>query len=145
METAQDIMSRNVKTAEETASVFEVAGMMKKFNISTVIITRKGKPIGIITERDMAQKVAAAGLDVKSVQAKAIMSSPLQGIQPETNIYYAHSLMKKEGFKKLPVMDKQGNLLGIVTQTDVSNYFTQKRKEFVMQALSKKARELYPV
>lgn len=138
-------MSKNVKTAEETASVFEVAGMMKKFDISTVIITRGGKAIGIVTERDMAQKVAARALEVKRVAAKEIMSSPLQGIQPETNIYYAHNLMKKEGFKKLPVMDGQGNLVGIVTQTDLNNYFTQKRKEFVMQALNKKSRELYPV
>lgn len=145
METAQDIMSKNVKTAEETASLFEIASMMKKFNISTVIITQRGKPIGIITERDMAQKVAARALDVKKVQAKEVMSSPLQGIQPETNIYYAHSMMQKEGFKKLPVMDGRGNLVGIVTQTDINNYFTQKRKEFVMNALNKKARELYPV
>ena len=144
METAADIMSKNVKIAEETASLFEVAGMMKKFDISTVIITSKGNPVGILTERDMAQKVAAAALDVKKVQAKEVMSSPLQSIQPDTNIYFAHSMMKKEGFKKLPVMEN-GKLVGIVTQTDINNYFTQKRKEFVMKSLSKSARELYPV
>ena len=144
METAADIMSKNVKIAEETASLFEVAGMMKKFDISTVIITSKGNPVGILTERDMAQKVAAAALDVKKVQAKEVLSSPLQSIQPDTNIYFAHSMMKKEGFKKLPVMEN-GKLVGIVTQTDINNYFTQKRKEFVMKSLSKSARELYPV
>ena len=118
---------------------------MKKSNISTVIITKQGKPIGIITERDMAQKVVAAGLDVKKTIAKQIMSSPIQAITPDTNIYYAHSLMQKEGFKKLPVMDRAGNLMGIVTQTDINNYFTQKRKEFVMNALNKSSREQYPI
>jgi len=145
MDTVQDIMSKNVKTSEESESLYSVAGMMKKSNISTVIITKQGKPIGIITERDMAQKVVAAGLDVKKTIAKQIMSSPIQAITPDTNIYYAHSLMQKEGFKKLPVMDRAGNLMGIVTQTDINNYFTQKRKEFVMNALNKSSREQYPI
>ena len=51
MDTVQDIMSKNVKTSEESESLYSVAGMMKKSNISTVIITKQGKPIGIITER----------------------------------------------------------------------------------------------
>ena len=145
MDTVQDIMSKNVKTADGDESIYSVAGVMKKNNISTVIITRGNSPVGIITERDMAQKVVAAGLDVKKTSAKQVMSSPLQTITPETNVYYAHSLMQKEHFKKLPVLDGKGKLVGIVTQTDVSNYFTQKRKEFVMSALAKGQREQYPV
>ena len=144
METAAEIMSRNVKTAEETESVYNIAGMMKKYDISTVVITRNQAPVGIVTERDMAQKVVASGLDVKKAHAKDIMSTPLQGITPDTNIYFAHGLMKKEGFKKLPVLEN-GRLVGIVTQTDINNYFTQKRKEFVMAALNKEQREKYPV
>ena len=144
MEAVQEIMSRNVKTADENASLYEVAGMMKKYDISTVIITRGNAPVGIITERDMAQKVVAAGLDGKKTIARQAMSYPLQGITPDTNIYYAHSLMQKEHFKKLPVLDN-GRLVGIVTQTDVNNYFTQKRKEFVMSALGREMRDKYPV
>ena len=84
METAAEIMSRNVKTAEETESVYNIAGMMKKYDISTVVITRNQAPVGIVTERDMAQKVVASGLDVKKAHAKDIMSTPLQGITPDT-------------------------------------------------------------
>ncbi|HLC58107.1 MAG TPA: CBS domain-containing protein [Candidatus Nanoarchaeia archaeon] len=144
METAKEIMSKNVRTSDEGESIYNVAGVMKKYNISTVIITRAGAPAGIITERDMAQKVAANALDVKLVSARSVMSSPLKAIKPDTNIYYAHSLMQKEGFKKLPVLDEKGRLVGIVTQTDINNYFTKKRKEFVMKSLSKNVREMYP-
>lgn len=143
LETAKDIMARNVKTSDENANLFEIAKKMKRFDISTVIITRKGKPIGIVTERDMAQKVAANALDVKDINAKKVMSSPLKTIKPNTNIFYAQDLMKKEHFKKLPVL-KQGKLIGIVTQTDVSNYLTRKRKEFVMKSLHKQDRDNYP-
>lgn len=144
MDTVKDIMSKNVKTCDESSSLLEVAKIMKKQNISTVIITRNSKPYGIITERDMAQKVVACALDAKQTKAKEVMSSPLQTITPDTNIFYAQQLMSKEHFKKLPVANG-GKLIGIVTQTDISNYLTKKRKEFVMNSLSRKDRDKYPV
>lgn len=144
METAKDIMAKRVKTSDENVSLFEIAKKMKQNDISTVIITRKNKPVGIVTERDMAQKVAANALDVKKIKVKEIMSSPIQSIKPNTNIFFAQNMMHKEHFKKLPVIEK-GKLVGIVTQTDINNYLTEKRKEFVLKIVHKKDRHKYPV
>jgi len=144
VDTVESIMSRKVRAIDVSASLHEVAKIMKKDNISTVIITKDNDPVGIVTERDMAQKVVAEALDVKKVSAEKIMSTPLQTIELGTSIFYAQRLMQQEKFKKLPIVEGT-KLVGIVTQTDISNYLTQKRKEFVLKSLDKSAQEAYPV
>ena len=64
------------------------------------------------------------------------MSTPLQTVEPDTSIFYAQKLMQQEKFKKLPIIHG-GKLIGIVTQTDINNYLTRKRKEFVLKNLNK--------
>ncbi len=143
METVQDIMSKKVKTSTEDESLINIGKIMKKNDVSTVIIVRGTKPKGIITERDMAQKVVASGLDVREENARDIMTSPIVTIKPTTNIFYASDLMGKEKFKKLPIVEK-GKLIGIVTQTDVIRYMREQRKKFVLSNLSATHRKKYP-
>ncbi|MBI2107360.1 CBS domain-containing protein, partial [Candidatus Woesearchaeota archaeon] len=55
---------------------------------------------------------------------------------PNDNVYYAFKIMNEKKIKKLPVTNENGELVGILTQTDMLRYFNQKRKEFVMDALN---------
>lgn len=76
-------------------------------------------PVGIVTDRDFAVKVAAHAYQI-SEPVKKIMSSPLIGIGPEESVWMISELMYTRGIRKLPVLDND-TVVGIVTATDLIN------------------------
>lgn len=144
MEKIKDIMIKRVITFKENSSVIDIAKKMGALDIGCAVIVRGNKPIGIITERDIVKRVAAKNLDVKKAKARDIMTSPVESINPDTNIYYVGKIMKEKGYKRYPV-SKNGKLVGLVTQTDLINYFTEQRRKFVLSSLGKKLKKKYPV
>jgi CBS domain-containing protein len=116
-----DVMVREVITIDENASVKEAADIMNQFEIGSIIATRKGKAVGIITERDLLKRIVAEGKNAKKTRVKDIMSSPLVVITPNTDLEEAARLMFEKKIKKLPVID-QNRLVGLVSLTDIARY-----------------------
>ena len=116
----EDVMVRDVVTISENASVKEAAGIMNQFEIGSIIAVRKGKAIGIITERDLLKRVVAEGMDAKKARVKDIMSSPLVVIAPGIELEEALRLMFEKKIKKLAVVD-QKHLIGLVSLTDIAS------------------------
>jgi CBS domain-containing protein len=114
-----DVMVREVITVDEKASVKEAADTMNQFEIGSVITTRKGKPIGIITERDLLKRIVSEGRNAKKTRVKEIMSSPLVAISIDTDLEEAARLMFKIKIKKLPVTERN-RLVGLVSLTDIA-------------------------
>jgi len=145
METVKDIMTEKVFTAKEGDDIYSITKTMKNKNIGSCIILKNKKPIGIITERDLTQKVLAKNLIAKKTKAKEVMSSPCSTTTLDASIFYVNKFMNKKKYKKMPVVNKAGNLIGILTQTDLNNYFTAQRKKFVLSSLHKTLRGSYPI
>jgi len=145
METVDTIMIKKVVTCTKDTSIMDGAKKMNSKTISSVVVVEGTKPIGIVTERDFTKKVVSVNLSSKDNPVSKIMTSPVITIPPETTIYYANDYMQKKNFRRFPVADKRGNLVGIITQRDLLNYFTAQRKKFVMGALSKDLKKSYPV
>ena len=118
---AGDVMVREVITIDENASVKEAADIMNQFEIGSIIATRKGKAVGIITERDLLKRIVAEGKNAKKTRVKGIMSSPLVVITPNTDLEEAARLMFEKKIKKLPLSD-QNRLVGLVSLTDIARY-----------------------
>jgi len=114
-----NVMTRKVITVDEKATVREAANIMNQFEIGSVITTRKGKPVGIITERDLLKRIVSEGRNAKKTMVKEIMSSPLVVISPETDLEEAACLMFEKKIKKLPVTE-QNRLVGLVSLTDIA-------------------------
>lgn len=145
METVDKIMTKKVVTCSPSCPIMEAAKKMRKKTISSVVVVEGKKPVGIVTERDFTRKVVSVNLDTKKNPVNKIMTSPVISISPNSNIYYANEYMQKKKFRRFPIVNKKGELIGIITQRDLLNYFTAQRKKFVMQSLSKKLRERYPI
>lgn len=111
-------MTPDVRTLNETDSVFTAIETMTHYNISCLIVTREKKPVGIITERDVLRRVALEGKDLKKCLIKEVMSTPLIFKPSTTKINEVIALMSRYGIRRLVIMDD--NLLkGIITQTDI--------------------------
>jgi CBS domain-containing protein len=115
----KDVMSSPVVTTEEEAPSNKVAHLMDENDLGCVIVTNKeGKPLGIITERDLVIRVLAKNLKPDAVKAKEIMTTPLVTIEPEETISEAARRMSKLDIRRLGVLYK-GELVGLVSSKDI--------------------------
>ena len=142
MTSVKDIMTKSVITFDEDSFLDKIALKMRKKNAGSAIIVKDGNPIGIITERDLSQKVVAENVNPSKAVAKMVMTTPIISVKPEADIHYASKIMEEKNIKKMPVISK-GKLKGIITQTDLSKHFIKQRKKFVLSKLGKDFRETY--
>jgi len=115
----EDVMTMDVITMDEKASVKEVAETMSQNEISCVVTAKKGKAIGIITESDLLKRVIVEGKNAKKTKIGEIMSSSLEVVAPSTSLEDALQLMFGKKIKKLPIVEKK-HLLSLVSLTDIA-------------------------
>ena len=114
----EDIMVEDVVAVPEKATVREAAELMSKYEIGCLVVVRKGKPVGIVTETDMVKRVILQPVDPGEIKVGEIMSEPLVVGAPQMDIDEASRIMRKRKIKKLPVIES-GRLVGLVTNTDI--------------------------
>jgi signal-transduction protein with cAMP-binding, CBS, and nucleotidyltransferase domain len=115
----KDAMSSPVVTTDEEAPSNKVARLMDENKVGAVVVTNKeGKPLGIITEKDLVIRVLSKNLTPSTVKAKDIMTSPLVTIEPEATISEAARKMSSMNIRRLGVLYK-GNLAGLVSSKDI--------------------------
>jgi CBS domain-containing protein len=109
-----DVMTLKVITEDEEISVTKLSRDMAVAGIGSVVITKKGKPVGIVTERDIAIKVIMKDRKASDIKAKEIMSSPLVTIESDAPLEKACGLMAEKGIRRLPVIEDD-KLVGIIS------------------------------
>ena len=118
-----ECMTVGVLTLTVDSSIQDAAQLLKKSRVGSVIVTNKGKAVGILTERDIVHKVVAEGKDSSKVPLKSIMSRPLKVIGVAQSIADAALALKANKVKRLPVVDKKGQLVGIVSEGDLMRVY----------------------
>ena len=113
-----DVMVEDVITVEEKATIKKAVELMNKHEIGCLIVVKRGKPAGIVTERDMLKRILLESKNPQKIKVNEIMSEPLVVGKPQMDIEDAVRLMFKRNIKKLPVAD-EGHLVGLVTLTDL--------------------------
>lgn len=119
-----DVMVKEVITIDARLTVKEAADIMNKFEIGCVIAVRKGKAMGILTERDLLKRVIAERRDASKIKVKDVMTSPLVVTESDMDLGEAVRLMFKMKIKKLPVVDGK-KLVGLVSLTDIARFQPQ--------------------
>ncbi len=119
----QEVMNRRVIYATAKTSILNIAKRMADQKISSIIIVKKNKnqaiyPLGIITEHDLI-KLQTRQIDLHQVQAETVMSSPLVTVKPDDSMWVAHQEMQQHRIRHLGVVNGQGELVGILTQTHI--------------------------
>ncbi len=113
-----DCMRRGVITLKANDSALEAAKKMKRANIGSIVILKDSKAVGIVTERDVAFKIVAAGKNPRA-KISEIMSQPLKTVAKGAKIQEAATLMNRYRIRRLGVVDKDRKLIGIITETDL--------------------------
>jgi CBS domain-containing protein len=119
--TVESIMTKDVKTANEYESVKAVASIMSNNNIGSVVIVTevKNTPIGIVTERDIVHVAGTIEALMLHLLAREIMSKPVITIDARSSVQDAIQSMKLNNIRRLPVVNKEGKMIGIITDKDI--------------------------
>jgi CBS domain-containing protein len=136
-----DLMTRKVITIPEGRTLKQASKLMYEDNIGSIVILKEGSgsniddnvsgsttqkkevpiPIGIVTERDIARTVGSAAKHsiFGDIPLSEMMSKPLIIIQPGASLKDAVVLMQQKDIRRLPIIDKDGQLIGIITEKDI--------------------------
>lgn len=118
-------MVEGVITIDAEAPVMRAVKIMNENEIGCIIVTRKGRAIGIVTERDLLKRVIGKSKNPKTTKVREIMTKPLIAGHPDMDLEEATKLMFKMKIKKLPVIESEGDLRGLITLTDVARFQPQ--------------------
>ena len=109
----------DVVTASPDAKVIDVAGMMNDSNVGCVVITENQCPVGIVTDRDLVTRVMATGWDPNKTAISEVMTRDPVVVEDGTGLFEAMQFIREEGVRRLPIVDSDGNLAGIITTDDI--------------------------
>lgn len=114
-----EICSKPVVTMTATASVRDAARLMRQKKVGAVVVVNGNRPAGILTDRDIAMSVVADGRDPSTVQVGDVMHRDLTVIPAEKGIMDAARTFAAKGVRRLPVVDRQGKVIGILALDDL--------------------------
>jgi CBS domain-containing protein len=118
---------RTIVSVDSKSKVKEAARMMVEKGIGSLIANRDGLPFGIITERDLMEKIVAEGVDPAKITVGEVMTAPLTTIDAAASIVDAARRMMEKQVKRLIVTDRE-KIIGIVSQTDLVQHMTDFQK-----------------
>ena len=136
-----EVMTDKVVSADGYASLGDVASLMRDRNVGSVVICDGDRPVAMITDRDIALAVAADGAD-RSRPVKPYAAQPLVTGDAEMDVEEAAAVMVQNRVRRLPVVDGDGALAGIVTLDDLA--VRTGDAEIAQQITSKVARAALP-
>ena len=119
--TVESIMTKDVKIANEQQSLKAVASIMSENYIGSLVIITEAEntPVGIITERDIVHIAGLSEVLMLHLLARETMSKPVITIDARSSIQDAIQSMKLNNIRRLPVVNKVGKMVGIITDKDI--------------------------
>ncbi len=149
MSTVAEHYQKDVSTILGEATARDAAVAMKARAVGSLVVLRGGEPVGIVTDRDLLDRVVANGKDAGATPTVEVMSQPLQVARPADPLDCIVELMSARGIRRVPVV-RDGELVGMVALDDVLAEVAEEihdlahgmGREFYMAQRSARAREL---
>lgn len=122
-----ELISRNLVYINYDSNTIKAAIIMRENNISCLVVKEKGEFVGIVTEKDIINKVVAEELYPGDVKIDKIMSKDLVSVSANESIENAAKLMRKKGVRRLVVLEDD-RIIGVITETDITKIVGDIRK-----------------
>lgn len=131
MEKCKKIMTKNPVCCLPNDTVEKVAKLMKRENVGSIPVVEDEKTrklVGIVTDRDLALRIVAKGLDVKSTKVESVMTRKVVTCRAEDDLQKALDAMSGHQLRRIPVVDNDNKILGIIAQADVATRVDKPKK-----------------
>jgi CBS domain-containing protein len=115
-----DLDVRDVITASPDESALDVARRLAERRVGTlVVVDRARRPLGIVTDRDVMERVVCHGRDPRRTRAADVMTGPVLWVRDDATLEQALAIMARIGVRRLPVIDGRERLVGLLALDDV--------------------------
>lgn len=118
------LLTRSCVTASPEDQLVDVARSMEKENVGAVVVTKQQRPVGIITDRDLALAVCSQGLSPHE-RVSNIMTCPVETLSWNDDILSATRKMMELGVRRLPIVSRDAELIGLVSLDDLLMLFSR--------------------
>jgi CBS domain-containing protein len=132
----RDVMTSNPRTISRSTTIAEAAKTMRDDNVGSIPIVEGDQLWGTITDRDITIRAVAEGRDLQGTTVGDIASRDLVTIDPQQDLDEGLRLMAKHQVRRLPVVEEDGRLVGIVAQADVAQVGDDARTGETVQQIS---------
>jgi CBS domain-containing protein len=116
----KQVMSTHVETVSPTTTVEECAKKMSQLDVGVLPVWQNGKPVGLITDRDICCRAVGAGKDPAKTPVRAIMTSVTTSCFEDQDCTDAARLMKEKGVRRLTVVDRRQSVVGVLSVDDLA-------------------------
>lgn len=133
----KDIMTRNPACCAPDTSLQDAAQMMVQYDCGEIpVLDSAGKPIGAITDRDIACRAVASGLNPLELTVRDCMSSPCITVSEDSTLSDCCDVLERHQIRRAPVVDASGCCVGIVSQADIARCGTRRTAGELVRAVS---------
>ena len=136
-ETIRDVMTRSPRTIDSAGSAVDAARLMRDEDVGLIPIVESDRLVGTVTDRDIAVRIVAEGKSPETTHVADIASRELVTIDPDQDVDEAMRLMSKHQVRRLPVVEENGKLVGIVAQADIAKHVAAAQTGEVVEKISK--------
>lgn len=109
----------DVITVTPETSLLAVASLMEEESVGSVVVVEEAKPVGIVTDRDLALRAFVSGMDPETTSVREIMTTDPIVLEGGMGLFEAMEFMRGRGVRRMPVVDENGMLRGIITVDDI--------------------------
>ena len=133
----KEVMTTDPCAIDADKPVSHAAKMMKDEDVGLAPVVEGDRLIGTLTDRDIVTRVVAEGKDPQTVTVRDVASTDLVTVDPEQDLDQALQLMAGNQVRRLPVVEQDGRLVGVVAQADVARQADDKRTGQLVEEISK--------
>ena len=141
-----ELCNREVVFATRKTTIVEAAQLMRRYHVGDLVVVDEidGRrvPVGIVTDRDIVTEVVARVCPAEGCSVENIMHTPLVTVQENDGVIATIQLMRVHGVRRVPVVGKAGELIGIVSVDDLLELLAEELAELAKVALRQQAREV---
>ena len=113
-----ELISRKLVTADPKDSLAKVASLMEQQNVGAIVVTEENRPIGLVTDRDLALAVCVRKISPQE-PVQNVMTCPISTINKDAGVYEATQQLMEQAVRRLPVVDDNGDAVGLVSLDDL--------------------------
>ncbi|MBS1230416.1 MAG: histidine kinase [Proteobacteria bacterium] len=140
-----EFCNREVVVVEPSCTILEAARLMRQHHVGALVIVAAdagvNRPVGVVTDRDLAVEVMAAGLDPEEVLVGEVVTEALYSVRESEGVFETMRLMRDHGVRRLPVVDDRGGLQGIFTTDDLLALLAEEMNELSRLIVHEQAKE----
>jgi CBS domain-containing protein len=135
--TVREVMTSKLCSIDTDRTVAYAAKMMRDEDVGIAPIVEGDRLVGVLTDRDIAVRVVAEGRDAEQVKVTEVASRDLVTLDPQQDLDEALRLLARHQVRRLPVVEEDGRLMGVVAQADVAKEADQARTGEVVEQISR--------